>query len=166
MEKDIAETKDILIAVVTSTDIVSNIKGYHVSKSVWTPILQEQVYGETELHDSVDKYAVAVKKVEKVVGHLPLRENGKFPKTNFYFLCADRYEKCNITVTGKAVNLGDGDGMQVHSILHLSGQKVHGGDAKTAEDDFYWLLVSRLWTFHQLQTFREFSWNLLGININ
>ena len=34
MEKDIAETKDILIAVVTSTDIVSNIKGYHVSKSV------------------------------------------------------------------------------------------------------------------------------------
>ena len=123
MEKDVAETKDIIIAVLTSTDIVSNIKGYHVSKSVWTPILQEQVYGETELHDSVDKYAVAVKKVEKVVGHLPLRENGKFPKTIFYYLCADRYEKCNITVTGKAVNLGDGDGMQVHSILHLSGQK-------------------------------------------
>ena len=157
MEKDIAETEDIPIVVVTSTDIVSNIKGYHVYKSVWTPTLQEQVYGEIEPHNPVDKYAVAVKKDEKVVGHLPLGENGKFAKTIFYFLPPDPYGKCSITVTGKAVNLGDGDGMQVHSILHLSGQKVHGGDAKTAEDDFYWLLVSRLWTFHQLQTFREFS---------
>ena len=41
----------------------------------------------------------------------------------FYFLRADPYGKCNITVTGKAVNLGDGDGMQVPCILHLSGQK-------------------------------------------
>ena len=36
MEKDIAETEDIPIAVVTSTDIVSNIKGYHVYKCVDT----------------------------------------------------------------------------------------------------------------------------------
>ena len=46
MEKDIAETEDIPIVVVTSIDIVSNIKGYHVYKSVWTLTLQEQVYGE------------------------------------------------------------------------------------------------------------------------
>ena len=72
MEKDIAETEDIPIVVVTSTDIVSNIKGYHVYKSVWTPTLQEQVYGEIEPHNPVDKYAVAVKKDENVVGHLPL----------------------------------------------------------------------------------------------
>ena len=39
MEKDIAETEDIRIVVVISTDIVSNIKGYHVYKSVWTPTL-------------------------------------------------------------------------------------------------------------------------------
>ena len=107
----------------TSTDIVSNIKGYHVYKSVWTPTLQEQVYGKIEPHKPVNKYAVAVKKDEKVVGHLPLGENGKFGKTIFYFLCADPYGKCNITVTGKAVNLGDGDEMQVPCILQLSGQK-------------------------------------------
>ena len=123
MEKDIAETEDIPIVVVTSTDIVSNIKGYHVYKSVWTSTLQEQVYGEIQPHNTVDKYAVAVKKDDKVVGHLPLAENGKFAKTIFYFLCADFYGKCNITVTGKAVNLGDGDGMQEPCILHLSGQK-------------------------------------------
>ena len=123
MEKDIAETEDILIVVGTSTDIVSNVKGYHVYKSVSTPTLQEQVYGEIGPHNPTDKYAVAVKKDEKVVEDLPLGENGKFAKTIFYFLRADPYEKCNLTVTGKTVNLGDGDGMQVPCILHLSGQK-------------------------------------------
>ena len=123
MEKDIAETDDIPIVIVTSTNIVSDIKGYHVYKSVWTPTLQQKVYGEIEPHNPVDKYAAVVKKDEKVVGYLPLGENGKFAKTIFYFLRADPYGKCNITVTGKAVNLGDGDGMQVPCILHLSGQK-------------------------------------------
>ena len=123
MEKDIAATEDIPIAVVTSTGIVSNIKEYHIYKSVWTPTLQEQVYGEFEPHNPVAKYAVSVKKDEKVDGHLALGENGKFAKTIFYFLRADPYGKCNITVTGKAVNLGDGDGMQVPCILHLSEQK-------------------------------------------
>ena len=123
MEKDIAETEDIPIAIVTSIDIVSNIKGYHVYKSVWIPPLQEQGYGEIEPHNPVDKYAVAVKKDEKVIGHLTLGENGKFTKTIFYFLRADPYAKCNITVVGKAVNLDDGDGMEVSCILHLSGQK-------------------------------------------
>ena len=88
---------------------------------MWTPTLQEQVYGEIEPPKPVDKYAVTVKRDEKVAGHLSLGENGKFAKTIFYFLRADPYGKCNITVTGKAVNLGDGDGM-------------HGGDIKTAED--------------------------------
>ena len=111
MEKNIAETEDIPIVVV--------IKGYEVYKSVWTPTLQEQVYGEIEPHNPVDKYAVAVKKDEKVVGHLPLGENGKFAKTIFYFLCAES----NITVTEKVANLVDGDGMQVPCILHLLGQK-------------------------------------------
>ena len=35
MEKDIAETEDIPIVVVTSIDIVSNLKGCHVYKSVF-----------------------------------------------------------------------------------------------------------------------------------
>ena len=91
MEKDVAETEDIQIVVLSSTDIVSNIKGYHVYKSVWTPTLKEQVYGEIEPHTPVDKYAVTIKKDEKVLGHLPLGENGKFGKTIFYFLRADPY---------------------------------------------------------------------------
>ena len=116
-------TENIPIVIVTTTDIVSNIKEYDVYISVWTPTLQEQVYEKIEPHNPVDKYAASVKKDGKVVGHLPLVENGKFPIRILYFLRADPYGKCNITATGKAVNLGDGDGMQVPCILHLSGQK-------------------------------------------
>ena len=102
---------------------------------MWTPIVQEQVYGEIEPHNLVDKYAVTIKKVEKVVGHLPLGGNEKFAKTILYFLRAEPYGKCNITVTGKAVNLGYGDGMQVPCNSALMRAKVHGGDTKTGEDD-------------------------------
>ena len=79
MEKDIAETEDIPIVV------VSNIKGYHVYKNVWTPTLQEQVYGEIEPPNPVHKYAVAIKKDEKVVGHLPLGEMERLQKQFFTF---------------------------------------------------------------------------------
>ena len=90
---------------------------------MWTPVLQEKVYGEIEPNNPVDKYAVAVKKDGKVVGHLPLGENGKFAKTIFYFLRADPNGKCTITITGKAVNLGDGEGMQVPCLLQISGKE-------------------------------------------
>ena len=38
-----------------------------------------------------------------------------------YVVRADPYGKCNITVTGKAVNVGDVNGMQVPCVLHLPG---------------------------------------------
>ena len=37
----------------------------------------------------MDKYAVCVKKENKIVGHLPLGKSGKFAKTIFYFLRTD-----------------------------------------------------------------------------
>ena len=41
----------------------------------------------------------------------------------FYFLHADLYAKCVVVVTGKAVNLGDGDRMQVPCMLKITGLK-------------------------------------------
>ena len=35
----------------------------------------------------------------------------------FYFLRADPYAKCVVVVTRKAINFGDGDGMQVPCML-------------------------------------------------
>ena len=71
----------------------------------------------------VDKYAVAVKKKNFVVGHLPLECSGKFAKTIFYFLCADKWSECKVIVTRKTVNRGDGDDMQMPCLLKFHGQK-------------------------------------------
>ena len=66
---------------------------------------------------------LAVKKNNVVVGHLPLGCSGKFAKTIFYFLRADEWDECKVIVTGKPINCGDGDGMQVPCLLKFHGQK-------------------------------------------
>ena len=61
-------------------------------------------------HDNVmDKYAACVKRNTSIGGHLPLGKNGKFAKMIFYFFRADQDAECKIIITGKEVNLGDGD---------------------------------------------------------
>ena len=71
----------------------------------------------------VDKYAVAIRKNNVAVGHLPLGCSSKFAKAIFYFLRADERSDCKVIVTGKPVNRGDGDGMQVPCLLKFHGQK-------------------------------------------
>ena len=63
------------------------------------------MHGETESNNPEDKYALAIKKDGKIVAHLPLRKNGKLAKTIFFS------PRWSVPVTGKAVHLGDGDGM-------------------------------------------------------
>ena len=78
---------------------------------------------EREPDNPMDKYAVCVKKENKIVGHLPLGKSGKFVKTIFYFLRADEFSSCKIIVTGKPVNLGDGKGMEVPCKLIFTGME-------------------------------------------
>ena len=52
----------------------------------------------------VNKYAVAFKRYNAVMGHLPLGCSDKFAKTIFYFLRADESSECKVIVTGKPVN--------------------------------------------------------------
>ena len=56
------------------------------------------------------------------MGHLQRRKNGRFAKTIFYFLRADAHGSCGVIIEGKAVNLGDREGMLVPCRLKLSGQ--------------------------------------------
>ena len=60
VEKEISLTEYIPVIVVTYIDVISCIKRYHVYKYVWTPRFQEQVHGEREPNNRVDKYVVAV----------------------------------------------------------------------------------------------------------
>ena len=76
-----------------------------------------------EPRNIVDKYAVSVQRDGEVVGHLMKGKSGRFAKTIIYFLRADKKNDCTVVVTGKAINRGDGEGMQVPCTLNFKGQK-------------------------------------------
>ena len=118
---EINEDDTIRIVLLVNFETPSYIKGYHEYQKIWTPFLQEELCGEMEPANPVDKYAVAVKKNNVAEGHLPLGCSGKFAKTIFYFLRADEWSDCKVIVTGKPVNCGDGDGMQLLCLLKFHG---------------------------------------------
>ena len=62
----------------------SVIRGHHVYKSVWHPILGEQLILEREDNNSHDRHAVSVMKDGTIVGHVP-RE---FSHAYWYFILA------------------------------------------------------------------------------
>ena len=80
-----------------------------------------------EANNLMDKYAVAVKRSdESIVGYLRLGKSGKFAKTIFYFLKANKKHSCVIKVLGKAINVGDGLGMKVpYRLLFFCGVKMY-----------------------------------------
>ena len=71
----------------------------------------------------MNKYAVCGKKNSSIVGHLALGKNGKFAKMIFYLLRVEQDAERKVVKTGKEVNLGYGDGMQVSCKLKISGSK-------------------------------------------
>ena len=51
----------------------SCIRGHHVYQREWTPILGEELQRQRESTNANDPYAVAVRKDDNVVGHVPRR---------------------------------------------------------------------------------------------
>ena len=89
----------------------SVIKGYHAYMNDCTPILGENLSIRPEPENKIDKYAVAVTKNARVIGHLKKGKTGRYAKTVFYFLRANPMNTASITVTVKRVNFGDGQGL-------------------------------------------------------
>ena len=52
-------------------EVPSCIRGYHVYHEIWSPVLGEILHCERERNNSSDQYAVAVKKDDEIVSHLP-----------------------------------------------------------------------------------------------
>ena len=119
----IMDQNEIKVIVTRNFEMVSYVKGYHVYKTLWNPLIGELLLNEREPDSTMDKYAVCVKKENKIVGHLPLEKSGKFAKKIFCFLRADELSSSKIVVTGKPVNFGDGEGMQVPCKLIFTGIK-------------------------------------------
>ena len=115
------DQNEIKVIITRNFEKVLYVKGCHVYKTLWNPLIGELLSCKRKPENPIDKYAVCVKKENKIVGHLPLGKSGKFAKTIFYFLRADELSSCKIVVTGKPVNLGDGEGMQVPCKLIFTG---------------------------------------------
>lgn len=54
-----------------SSEISSTVRGHHVYKVLWTPIIGEELGVSAEERNDHDRHAVAVTKNEDIVGHVP-----------------------------------------------------------------------------------------------
>ena len=117
-----AMNEELTIVTINSFETVSNVKRYHVYQGNWVPKTGETLLTEREPGNPKDKYSVCEKKNECIVGLLPLGKIGNFAKTIFYFLRAYKCSVCEVEITGRSVNLGDGKEMQVPCKLKLTGK--------------------------------------------
>ena len=123
--KKIPLSYEISLVIIREYKCESMIKGYHVYMSEWTPVLGESLRTRPEPENEIDKYAVAVTKDDKVIGHLKKGKTGRYAKTIFYFLRANPTNIANITVTGKRANLGDGEGLQIPCTVSFQGEEKY-----------------------------------------
>ena len=91
--------------------------GFHGCRKIWEPKSNEILEVNMEPTNKMGKFAVAVIKNKKNIGHLPLGKTGCYSKTIFYFLKCEYSDYKVKIIDGKAVNLDDGMGMKVPCLL-------------------------------------------------
>ena len=98
----------------------SFIRGFHVYKDVWTPVVGEMLLLKWEPTNAVDYCAVGVYKESELVGHVPFNISSVISQ----FLRRD----CNkgfSKVTGPKVNRGAGYGLEIQCTYKLYGPKFY-----------------------------------------
>uniref|UniRef100_A0A1X7ST59 HIRAN domain-containing protein n=1 Tax=Amphimedon queenslandica TaxID=400682 RepID=A0A1X7ST59_AMPQE len=100
----------------SSFELQSHVRGYHVYSHLWTPVLE--VLGlSRETNNEHDRYAVAIMKDDYVAGHVPL----SLSKVFHYFLMKPGHSAvCKIT--GGHVNRGVQLGIEVPCVYIMYGQ--------------------------------------------
>ena len=91
----------------------------------WTPTLGENVSIRPEPENEIDEYAVAVTTDARVIGHLKKGKTGRYAKTDFYFLRANTMNAARITATGKSVNFGNGQGLQISCTILFKREEIY-----------------------------------------
>ena len=71
----------------------SCIRGYHIYKDIWIPVIGEELKCIREPANMVDRYAVAVMKDETIIGHLPR----KISRIASLFICRGGKIMCRVT---------------------------------------------------------------------
>ena len=60
-----------------------------------------------------------------MIDHLKKRKTDRYAKAVFYFLRVTPMNTASITVTGKSVNFGDGQGLQIPCTILLKGEEKY-----------------------------------------
>ena len=113
------------LVTVKEFETESVIKGYHAYMNDGTPILGENVSIRPEPENEIDEYAVAVTTEARVIGHLKKGKTIRYAKTDFYFLRANPMNAATITVTGKSVNFGNGQGLQIPCTILFKIEEIY-----------------------------------------
>lgn len=90
----------------------SVVKGHHIYKFVWTPVIGEELQTKLEQNNEHDRHAVAVMRDDQIVGHLPR----SISRVSRFFLSRGGVIVCR--VTGKRRH---GDGLEVPCVYVYHG---------------------------------------------
>ena len=71
------------LVVIKEFETESLIKGYHAYMNDWTLILGKNLSRRSEPENKIDKYAAAVTKEARVIGHLKKGKSGQYVITVF-----------------------------------------------------------------------------------
>ena len=120
--QEIVKPNELQLNILKAFEFTSYVIGCHVYKDRWTRVKSEMLNSVVEPKNKEYKFAVAVRKDDCLVEHLPKEKTGKLAKLIFYFLQACDLNTCSVEITGKAINEGDGKGMKVTCKLYFSAE--------------------------------------------
>ena len=90
----IVDQNEIKVIVTRNYEMVSYVNGYHVYKKLCNPLIGEFLWCEWEPDNPVDKYAVCVKKENKIVGHFHLENLVNLRKQ--YFISLEQMKSAHV----------------------------------------------------------------------
>lgn len=94
------------------------VRGHHVYKTVWDPVIGEELPAEREGGNPHDRHAVCVKREGRVVGHIP-RQLSKFA---WYFLRRGGSIVVEVTGRRRRSPLEQG-GLEIPCLIKFTGKE-------------------------------------------
>ena len=113
----------------TSFAVTSYIRGYHAYKATWSPSIGEARPLKREPENVQDSFAVAVRRNDEVVGHIPFN---LAPIVSAFLRRSTN--RAIAEVTGSKVNRGAGYGLEVPCKYHFFGPKEYIDKLRTLCD--------------------------------
>ena len=122
MSEKIDTSEELAIVVMKEYQHNPTVRGFYVYKEIWNPVKGEVLDTIMEPENPTNRYAVCVENNGNVVGYLTKGKNGRFSKTIFFFLRADKYGSCKVRIR-KSKSINRGEGMEVECTLEFTGQR-------------------------------------------